>query len=340
VNKVRVFQFQSIKDSTLELEGFVTITGPSNRGKSALIRAIEGCWFGILGDYYVRRGENKASVIWLTDKVKLRWQKIVKKRVGEETYLEVNGTKYTKLGREHGDLTEKLGFVEIEASGARLRPQVAKQHDPIFLLTENETVAAEIFKLLGRVDVVVTAQQMARSELTRDNRTLVVRKGDVEKAEEELRELDRVPELRNELDDLELDLVNLELQRVDKYRLLEKIEKAGKLGPEALPSPPEVEDPDLKTTLLWKLERCQNLRPATLPVIPTIDMERRREKLVLMLKTQRLLTLTSEYYALDDEVRFAEGAIETWEKELEALKKELGVCPLCKREFDEHRAAA
>jgi len=136
--KIRVRNFQSLDDVSIDVEGFTVLTGKSNIGKSALTRAITGAIFGIPGDAYVQRGSNTTRVSLSDPEFGLIWRKVKVKRASEETALQImqagETSFYTKLGREHSKLTAPLKLLEIKVSSGKVfRPQFAAQHDPIFL---------------------------------------------------------------------------------------------------------------------------------------------------------------------------------------------------------------
>jgi len=60
--RVRVEDFQSLQSVDFTATGLTVITGASNIGKTALIRAIEGALFGKPGDYYIKHGEHTTKV--------------------------------------------------------------------------------------------------------------------------------------------------------------------------------------------------------------------------------------------------------------------------------------
>src|SRR5688572_7680246 len=57
-----VTDFQSLGRVEVEVSGLTVLVGPSNRGKSALIRALEAVLFNKPGDAFVRHGKKKAVV--------------------------------------------------------------------------------------------------------------------------------------------------------------------------------------------------------------------------------------------------------------------------------------
>lgn len=122
-------------DQTLLIRGFTVLTGKSNLGKSAVIRALTGALFGAPGDYYIRDNQKQSGVGLGFKDLKLKWLKVRTGAavLGRETSLELNGKKHTKLGRDHAALTEPFGFKKIKTQYTEICPQIADQMDKPFL---------------------------------------------------------------------------------------------------------------------------------------------------------------------------------------------------------------
>src|SRR5262245_46373161 len=60
--RVQVENFQSIALADVRLDGLTVLVWPSDRGKSALVRAIEGALFNMPGEFFVRTGASFAGV--------------------------------------------------------------------------------------------------------------------------------------------------------------------------------------------------------------------------------------------------------------------------------------
>src|SRR6187401_3651056 len=60
--KISIRNFQSLGKVDLDVEGLTVLVGASHRGKSALIRAVEGALFNKPGNYFVRNGTKEADV--------------------------------------------------------------------------------------------------------------------------------------------------------------------------------------------------------------------------------------------------------------------------------------
>ena len=131
--KLRIENFQSIKNAELTIKGLTVITGPNNTGKSACARALAGVFTNLKGSSHVRLGSgvkhSEVEVDFEDGSPVVIWRKGAK--VNE---YEVGGKVISKVG---GDVPEEvldLGVRPVEVDGREIMPQVAKQFEQIFLL--------------------------------------------------------------------------------------------------------------------------------------------------------------------------------------------------------------
>jgi hypothetical protein len=141
--KVQVAKFQSVREPlTLEVSGFGVILGPSNRGKSAIIRAILAHLSNKSGTSFVSVGEKEAEVTLHSN----GHQSIWKKSTSGTTY-QIDGQLYEKIGRGNPpDTIKTLGLQLIQtADKRRWWPQIQRQFDPLFIIGEpSPTTTAEL----------------------------------------------------------------------------------------------------------------------------------------------------------------------------------------------------
>lgn len=334
--KIKVLQFQSIADATVEPVGFTAITGPTNVGKSALLRAISAILFGLPGDYYIREGSD-ACAVGMTDGTNtLKWKKV---RTGKatptrQTQLEVNGHLHSKLGRDHNQLTAPLGYVEVETTATRLRPQVAMQHDPIFLLTESDTNVAEVFKMLGRADIVTTAQANAKKDGKSTVNLLTTRKIDELKAEELLAEVANAEDLKLGVEKAELEMNRLFASADSKQKLVEKLKTLITLTPLKLPSAPQELKLHSGVAVMEKIAAFIRTEPIHLPTAPVV-VDKTPSSIALIksfiLAETQLEAATLERVSKEESLKVAEA-------DMDQLKVDLGACPTCERPFENHEA--
>lgn len=190
--KVKIQNFQSIKEVELEVEGFTAIVGRSNIGKSAIVRAIEGAFSNKEGENFVREGTKFTEVDIECPEINLNW----KKGSGYNDYI-IDGEKLESVGRGAPPHIAEAGFHEIETNRTKLNVQIASQFSPIFLIDPSKTsgsIAAEIISDIGRLSEVQTALRDCSKDKRNLESTVRVREKDIINTREEL-------ELYDEIDD-------------------------------------------------------------------------------------------------------------------------------------------
>lgn len=182
--KVRIQDFQSIQDVSLEVQGFTVIVGRSNIGKSAIVRAIEGALSNKEGEDFVRVGSRHAEVDIESPGLTLNW----KKGSGHNDYV-INGETLESVGRGAPPHIGAAGFRELEVNKTKINVQVASQFSPIFLLDPSKTsgaVAAELISDVGRLSEIQTAlRECAKDKRTYES-TVRVRQKDMKAVAAEL----------------------------------------------------------------------------------------------------------------------------------------------------------
>lgn len=163
--RVSVKDFQSLKNVALTIEGFTVLLGPSDVGKSALVRAISSALFNRPGNAFVRTGETSAEVALAgapstTEPLDVVWTKGKNPAV----YV-VRGQTYKKVGKGTPDLVEQAGYRVVELRDAELRPQIAGQADRLFLLHESGSTLVDALAAASRLDIFSDAIEACASDL-------------------------------------------------------------------------------------------------------------------------------------------------------------------------------
>lgn len=335
--RIQVQDFQSLGAVDIEANGLTVITGPSNIGKTALIRAIQGAVFGKPGDHYIRAGQTHSLVRLEFDDAQIAWQKTNKPTTTRQTALEVNGVLHTKLGRDQHKLTEPLGFRTIEAGGERFRPQVAMQHDRPFLLMENDTVIAEVMKQVSSADRVGKATDLARKERRSTDSLAKTRRGDLTEAKEALRELDGLADILEKHTLLTKQYDDTQARRQTNEGLIRDLERLKTLEPQPIPPvPPEVQTPQ-KLGALQDLKRFLEIKdPLQIPEAPPeVKVPQQLTSIQGLQRLKEIDRVSKDQLEQDEIMRGEDVALQTRKKELE---EELGTCPTCERTFAEHDA--
>lgn len=168
--KVTVENFQSIEKVTLDIQGFTTITGDSNIGKSALVRAIRFALTNAAGTYFVRHtpqcGKTETRKCKCVSRVHLQsegldllWEK------GDlcSRYV-VNGVTYDKPGKGQLDFLNDLGFSTAKVGSDMAMLQSAPQFKPIFLIDQSGPAIAESIADVSKLQRVNQASKAADRE--------------------------------------------------------------------------------------------------------------------------------------------------------------------------------
>ena len=167
LRSLRVRDFQSLRDVSLDLGRLTVIIGATNSGKSAVVRALQAALFNWAGGEFVRRDAVEALVTLDGETFQLEWRK---PRRGGAQYT-LDGSVITRAGRYAPVLVEAAtGVREISGEGFRSRPQVDAQFDEPFLLAGTGGQAARLLARVSKLDVLVTAQVLARRDMERTRR--------------------------------------------------------------------------------------------------------------------------------------------------------------------------
>ncbi len=182
ISRLRVQNYQSIKDCDIPLGPLTVCVGDNEAGKSALLRAIRAACFNDTGTDFISHGQDKTTVeltLFSGDAEThlLRWRK---KRDGGATYdlweLDVNGERhsgeeqhFSKLGSAvPPEVVQALGIVQIEVDKTlTITPQIHRQGEYAFLIDKSEGQAARALAKMTKLDVVVEAQGLVRADLRR-----------------------------------------------------------------------------------------------------------------------------------------------------------------------------
>ncbi len=200
--------FQSHKYTSIDFDqGLNVILGPSDSGKSAIIRGIKWALYNEpSGDYFIREGEREASVTLIfSDNSKVRRLRsksknsyILYKKNGEEVTFEGFGTSVPE------EIIEEIGIKKIRLDSEESNSiNLGEQLEGPFLLSEKtSTRAGAIGRLIG-VNVIDDALK----DTLKDTRNISIRKKDTEylvsKIEKELKEYEYLDELENRLRKIE-----------------------------------------------------------------------------------------------------------------------------------------
>lgn len=130
--RVKVENYQAIKNAELKLDkGLIAIVGPTNSGKSSLIRAIKGAINNQRGTDFVTYDQDECRVTITENNNEIIWTKPVKKPA---TYT-LNGREIAKVGvSQNEEVAELLNMNEVEIDGTKIRLNFWEQMEKAFLM--------------------------------------------------------------------------------------------------------------------------------------------------------------------------------------------------------------
>lgn len=222
--KVKIKNFQSLRDVELDIKGLTTVTGTNNTGKSAISRALFNAFSSARGSDFVRNGETHCRVEIDLDTDNFIWEK--GKKVNR--YL-VSGRKIDKVGNEVPIEISSLGIKPVMIDGREVWPQFAKQFDQLFLLNQPPSTLASALSDVETIDRLDNALDLARRESRELTSKVKNKREDLHNEKERLKTFDDLPEaeiLVTELTKLQskLDELSDKLKKIsDKSQRLNKL---------------------------------------------------------------------------------------------------------------------
>ncbi|CAN5679732.1 hypothetical protein BH24ACT15_BH24ACT15_32210 [soil metagenome] len=353
---IEITDFQSITQATVVAEGLTVVVGPSNRGKSALLRAVEAALFNRVGDQFVRSGATVATVaLELSDRDPAMVPHTVIWAKGDgRNQFRVDGEDYAKVGTKAPDILRTLGFRDVvigarqrdgkSEGGEVLRPQVARQFgfDPVFLFDRPGAFVNELMVRVSRLGVLQRAGRQCSLDLKTQKQLLKVRQQDLVVAEAERARLAGVEAVRQRV----LVLKQRQTQHVEAQQralrlrglLLSRQQLLGWLA-RPLPEVRRLSPMAVQVAALAALVGTRQVlqtQQATLPAARKIKAAVTKA----LQQWQQLRPLVTERHQqthwmqqYEAEAERHSDLVTTWQSERAQLKLQLQVCPTCERPF-------
>lgn len=227
IKKIILQNFQSHKYTIIELDHQLNvIVGPSDSGKSAIIRGLKWVLYNEpAGDYFIREGEREASVtIEFSDNIKVKRYRSKSKNSyhlfipdEEELIFEGFGTNVPQ------EIIDAINIKKIHLDSSESASiNLGEQLDGAFLLSERTAIRASAIGRLVGVNVIDDALQ----EGLRDNRNIsTIRKNlelSISKLETELEQYDYITEVSNRIQKVEI-IRSIIQELTNKYNRLTEL---------------------------------------------------------------------------------------------------------------------
>ena len=152
--------FQSWKNFTLPVKGFTVIVGPSDRGKSAIIRSLRGVLRNEVGANHIQYGEKEASVTLEPEDGEI----IALSRNSKTTNYTVGDEEFSKLAGNLPPMMDELRCGIVEVGGVKLDPIFASQFDQQFMLSLTPNELNAIFGLFSSTEKLTAGKKAASTK--------------------------------------------------------------------------------------------------------------------------------------------------------------------------------
>lgn len=150
--RVSIRQFQSIDALDMEVRGFTCVTGKTNIGKSAILRAVSSAILNGSVNGMIRSGSKFTSVELQSEAWGFKWEK----GPGVSRY-HVAGTTYDKVGQSEFAMVTGMGFGAVKLGAREVYPWWASQFEPIFLLGATGGAVTDFVSDISRLAVLQDA---------------------------------------------------------------------------------------------------------------------------------------------------------------------------------------
>jgi exonuclease SbcC len=221
INKLILENFQSHKYTELEFsDNYNCFVGPTNAGKSSIIRAINFLFYNDWYHGFLRNGEKTVRVT-----AYLSNNNVVVREKGESTNIvKLNNTVYQNFGTTlPKEVIDAFGTPPIELGGTFLN--ISQQDDPPFLLRSTGPAKAQAFGQLAGLNLVDSALK----ELSKDRRNLSIEKHQkeerIDKIKAELKNYEGLDSLKERVDQADKLLKQINELQIKQTKLTELHQK-------------------------------------------------------------------------------------------------------------------
>jgi len=316
IKNLKLKNFQSHRDTSIELAPFTAIIGETNAGKSSIFRALRMLLFNPkdLGQSIINKNAKSCRV-----EVELEsGAKIIREKSNKYNRYILNGNTYERIGNEiPKEVADELKSPLASFGEKSYELNLERQLEPPFLVLEPPSRVAGIIGYLSGLEAIDSIiQELNRDIKSKENEASKAKREleETEKQLEELSWLDGALELAQALEEKNSKLKELQAQLERLNVLKQERERILQAERELLKKRPKISKKkvELLDSLLGKYERLEALQA---------EYEYNNDKLE---------SETNNYNRLKTKV--SEG-----ERELLELLRKLGNCPLCGAVLDEER---
>lgn len=172
--KISIRNFQSIKNADIDVEGVTIITGKTNGGKTAVIRAIDEAVFNNGDDSHVRAGTDESSVSIEDAGHRFEYRRSAKRKSEKTSYSFDGGDEIRKVGRDQlPEVRDMLHISDVKmANGNHALLNFWHQNDRPFLMDKSPQQLYEFLSLSSAKTYTDVLKKMKKD--AKDLRTEVI----------------------------------------------------------------------------------------------------------------------------------------------------------------------
>lgn len=212
--KCTIKDYQIIKQAVLEFKpGLTALIGPSNNGKSSIVKAIKAAVYTESGTTPIRHGSDSYIVGIQNDNHTVVYQK----KEGSTKYL-VDGKSFSRFGvSTPEEVSNALNIKEIVLNGNKIQLNFWDQMDKPFLLDKS---SGELFKFIvdsGENDQLSQVLKSMVSDRQQLNKEADVIQGSIKSTENIINERDKYLESHKHTVDLADELITKKI-KYDEYK--------------------------------------------------------------------------------------------------------------------------
>lgn len=216
--KLTIKDYQIIKQAVLEFKpGLTVLVGPSNNGKSSIIKAMKAAIYTEPGTTPIRTGADSYIVGIQKDGHTVVYQK----KEGSTKYI-VDGEQYSKFGfNTPEEVSKALNIKELQLNGNKIQLNFWDQMDKPFLLDKS---AGELFKFIvdsGENDQLSSVLKSMVSDRQQINRDADVVQGSIKSTEDMIKEQENILNKQKDV----LSKADIIIDKKERYELYKNIKE-------------------------------------------------------------------------------------------------------------------
>ena len=206
IRGIHVKNFQSLREVSLSLGKLTVIVGPTNVGKSALMRALRALVENRRGESFIFDGARECQVSVATDTHTVVWYKPIKKSA--LYYIAQGQNQLSNVPQSTA--IETLGIRKVELSRVvSLMLNFQNQLDPPFLLTESDVVKSKIIGEITNASLLLASINILKRWGSMNSGNLSVRLQDTANTKDKLVKYATIPKLKEDMKALTLRVLEL-----------------------------------------------------------------------------------------------------------------------------------